>query len=73
MHVQHVRITHKKQKENSHKSITWSERGKQIIQVKQVHCVKDGGAGGRGLGGLEAPQFQAKNKTPPDPPTGWRL
>lgn len=27
MHVQYVRITHKKkQKENSHKSITWSER-----------------------------------------------
>lgn len=26
MHVQYVRIIHKKQKENSHKSTTWSER-----------------------------------------------
>ena len=41
MHVKNVRITYeKKQKENSHGNITWSEIGKQNVQAencKKVH------------------------------------
>ena len=28
----------KKQKENSHEGITWSEMGKQNVQAKEVYC-----------------------------------
>ena len=30
----------KKQKENSHEGITWSEMGKQNVQAEKVYCVK---------------------------------
>ena len=34
-----VRITNeKKEKENSHEGITWSEMGKQNVQAKEVYC-----------------------------------
>ena len=28
----------KKQKENSHEDITWTEMGQQNVQAKKVHC-----------------------------------
>ena len=38
MHVQMYGITfEKKQKENSHEGITWSETGKQNVQAKKVY------------------------------------
>ena len=37
----YVQITYeKKQKENSLENITWSEMGKQNLQVEEVNCVK---------------------------------
>ena len=30
----------KKQKENSHEGITWSEMGKQNVQAEMVYCLK---------------------------------
>ena len=35
----YVRITYKKQKENSLENVTWSERGKQNVQAKEVDCM----------------------------------
>ena len=32
-----LRITTKKQKENSHEGITWSEMGKQNVQAEKVY------------------------------------
>ena len=39
MHVQLYAQLMKKQKENSHEGITWSEMGKQNVQAKEVYCV----------------------------------
>ena len=36
MHVQLYAM--KKQKENSHEGITWSEIGKQNVQAEKVYC-----------------------------------
>ena len=38
MHVQMYAELMKKQKENSHEDITWTEMGQQNVQAKKVHC-----------------------------------
>ena len=38
MHVQIYAYLMKKQKENSHEGITWSEMGKQNVQAEKVYC-----------------------------------
>ena len=38
-----LRITNKKQKENSHEGITWSEMEKQNVQAEKVYCARNVG------------------------------
>ena len=38
MHVKMYAQLLKKQKENSHEGITWSEMAKQNVQAKKVYC-----------------------------------
>ena len=45
MHVQIYAELMKKQKENSHEGITWSEMGKQNVQPEKVYCAKNGPVG----------------------------
>ena len=41
MHVQIYAQLMKKQKENSHEGITWSEMGKQNVQAEKVYCIEN--------------------------------
>ena len=49
----------KKQKENSHEGITWSEMGKQNVQAEKVYCARDSRY--RGIMGIAKEEVRFRN------------